>query len=200
MNKQRNQPSQAAIANVNSPTKAIQTQLASTTIGQQPVARPVQAQADPFGGSGGGGGNLFNVRAPRPPATKAEKKALRTGLTLYPCQAEMKEGEAAYLNQLRAWPQVNGDSNVSRTTGFPLREEPHRLQVNATTCGRTGHRRVDCQAMGPNKIPQLEATFRAICGSILGQPTRRTAQVNCHYCICRRSFYDQRYPSHSLPL
>jgi hypothetical protein len=45
-------------------------------------------------------------------------------------------------------------------------------------CGRTGHRRIDCEATISKKIPPLEATFRAICGSILGQPTRRTAQIN----------------------
>jgi hypothetical protein len=32
--------------------------------------------------------------------------------------------------------------------------------------------------MGNKKIPQFEATFCAICGSILGQPSRRTAQIN----------------------
>ena len=45
-------------------------------------------------------------------------------------------------------------------------------------CGRTGHRRIDCQTTGTKKIPQFEASFRAICGSILGQPPRRTTQIN----------------------
>ena len=48
---------QAAIGNVNSPTKIIRAQLASTTISQQPpIARPTQPQGDPFRGSSGGGG------------------------------------------------------------------------------------------------------------------------------------------------
>jgi hypothetical protein len=44
---------------LDSPTKAIRTQLASTTL-SQPTSRTVQG--DLFGGSAGGGGNLFNTR------------------------------------------------------------------------------------------------------------------------------------------
>jgi hypothetical protein len=162
---------------VNSPTKAIRAQLASATISQQPANRATQG--DPFNNTGGSGGNLFNNRAPRPPATEAEKATVKASLALYPIQPETAEGEAAYLEQLRTWRRTNGDSPVSKSTGFPLR--PGGAPPGSGecyNCGRTGHRRVDCQTSSTKKIPQFEATFRAICGSILGQPFRRIAQVN----------------------
>ena len=174
------------IGTVNSPTRAIRTQLANATISQQPTTRAVQS--DPFSRGGGGGGNLFSgggggnpfgARAARPPATEAEKATLRTSLTLYPIQPETPEGEATYLNQLRAWRQANGEAHVTKSTGFPLRPGgAPPSSGECYNCGKTGHRRIDCQATGNSKIPQLEANFRAICGSILGQPSRRTAQVN----------------------
>jgi hypothetical protein len=162
---------------VNSPTKAIRTQLANTTIAQQSTNRVTQG--DLFGNTGGGGGNLFNTRVPRPPATEAEKTILRASLALYPMQPETPEGEAAYLEQLRVWRRINGDNHVTKSTGFPLR--PGGAPPGSGecyNCGRTGHRRLDCQTTSTKKIPQLEANFRAICGSVLGQPSRRTAQVN----------------------
>ena len=166
-----------AIGNVNSPTKEIRSQLANTAISQQPVNQA--AQSNIFGSVSGGGGNLFNTRPARPPATEAEKATLKVSLALYPCQPETPEGEAAYLDQLRVWRRTNGDNHVSRSTGFPLR--PGGAPPGSGecyNCGHTGHRRIECQATGNKKIPQLEATFRAICGSILGQPSRRTVQVN----------------------
>ena len=168
-----------AVGDMNSPTKAIRAQFANTTIAQQPVRQPVQG--DTFSGTSGGGGNLFNTtpRTPRPPATEAEKATLKTSLTLYPIQPETREGEAAYLDQLRAWRQANGDSHVSKSTGFPLRPGgAPPASGECYNCGRTGHRRSECHTTGNKKLPQLEATFRAICGSILGQPSRRTAQIN----------------------
>ena len=112
----------AAIGSINSPTKAIRSQLARTAISQQPASQTVQVQApgNPFGSVSGGGGNLFNVRTPQPPATEAEKATLRASLAKYPIQPETLEGETAYRDQLRAWRQLNGDSHVSKTTGFPL--------------------------------------------------------------------------------
>jgi hypothetical protein len=166
-----------AMGNVNSPTKAIRTQLANATISQQPATQ--STQSNPFGDTSGGGGNLFNTRSARPPATEDEKTTLRTSLSLYPIQPETPEGEATYLDQLRTWRRTNGDNHVSKFTGFPLR--PGGAPPGSGecyNCGRTGHRRIDCQATGPKKIPQFEATFRAICGSILGQPGRRIAQIN----------------------
>ena len=91
----------AALGNINSPTKAIRSQLANTTISHQPAPQP--AQTNPFNSASGGGGNLFGARSARPPATEAEKATLRSSLTLYPIQPETPEGEAAYLNQLRTW-------------------------------------------------------------------------------------------------
>ena len=166
-----------AMGNINSPTKAIRTQLASTAISQQPASQPTQN--NPFGNTGGGRGNLFNTRPTRPPATEEEKTTLKTSLSLYPIQPETPEGEAAYLDQLRAWRRTNGDNHVTKFTGFPLR--PGGAPPGSGecyNCGRTGHRRTDCQATSTKKIPQFEATFRAICGSILGQPGCRIAQIN----------------------
>ena len=167
----------AAIWSLNSPTKAIRAQLANTAISQQPDSRA--AQGDPFGSSGGGGGNLFGARPVRPPATEAEKATLKASMALYPLQPDTPEGEVVYLEQLRTWRRLNGDNHVSKSTGFPLR--PGGAQPASGECygcGKTGHRRIDCQTTGTKKIPQLEATFRAICGSILGQPSRRTVQIN----------------------
>ena len=168
----------SALGNVNSPTKAIRTQLASTAIAHQPSTQPT-TQSNLFGSTGGSGGNLFNVKPARPPATEEEKKTLKSSLSLYPIQPETTEGEAAYLDQLRAWRRTNGDSHVTKFTGFPLR--PGGAPPGSGecyNCGQTGHKRMDCQATGNKKIPQFEATFRAICGSILGQPGRRIAQIN----------------------
>src|SRR4051812_28797052 len=62
------------------PTKAICTQLMSTTISAQP--------ANPFGGHSGSGGNLFNTRAPQAPTSEVKKGILRASLALYPIQPQ----------------------------------------------------------------------------------------------------------------
>ena len=124
----------AAMGNIDSPTKVIRTQFVNAAISQP-------TQRDPFGSMGGGGGvNLFSPRMPRPPATEAEKATLRTSLTLYPIQPETQEGEEAYLDQLRTWRWVNGENHVSRSTAFPLR--PGGAPPGSGECygcGRTGH-------------------------------------------------------------
>ena len=165
------------LGNINSPTKAIRNQLANTTIAQQPINQTTPS--NPFSNPSGGKGNLFPPRAPRPPATEEEKATLKASITLYPCQPETQEGETAYLDQLRTWRRINGDNHVSKTTGFPLRPGgAPPASGECYNCGQVGHCRTEYQATGTRKIPNLEATFRAICGSILGQPFRRTAQVN----------------------
>ena len=164
------------VGDPSSPTKAIRTRLANTAISPQPANRGVQS--DPFGSASGGAGNIFGARPARLPATEEEKATLRASLNLYPIQQETPEGEVTYLEQLRAWRRTNGDNPVSKTTGFPLR--PGGAPPGSGECygcGRTGHRRIDCPSTGNKRVPQLEATFRAICGSILGQP-RRAVQMN----------------------
>ena len=37
---------------------------------------------------------------------------------------------------------------------------------------------MDCQTTAAKKIPQMEATFHAICRSILRQPFHHTIQIN----------------------
>lgn len=146
------------MGSINLPTKAIRNQLATMAISQQPANQPTQDGI--FGSAGGGGGNLFNARATRPPASEEEKVALKTSLALYPSQPETPEGEAAYLDQLRAWCQVNGEGHISRMTVFPLcpgGAPPGSRECY--NCGQMGHRHIDCQTMGIKKIPQLEATF-----------------------------------------
>ena len=54
---------------------------------------------------------------------------------------------------------------------------PARFRVFSGCVSRT-FKHYDCQVTGAEKIPQFEASFRAICGSILGQPPRRAAQIN----------------------
>ena len=110
INHLKQQTANTVVGNMNSPTKAICTQLATTAISQQPVQCPTQVEV--FGGMNGGGGNLFNAnpRTPCPPVTEAEKATLKSSLALSPMQPETQEGEVAYLNQLRAWQQMNGDN------------------------------------------------------------------------------------------
>ena len=160
--------------NVSSPTKAIQAQLANTTITQQPINH--MPQGDMFSSSSGRGGNLFPKSA-HPPAMEAEKATLKANLELYPIQPATPEGEVAYLDQLRAWRQTNGPNHITKTTGFLLQPgEAPPGSGECYNCGQTGHRCIDCQAT--KKIPSLEASFYAICGSILGQPSRHTTQIN----------------------
>jgi hypothetical protein len=123
--------------NTNSPTKAIRTQLANTSIAQQPTNHT--PQGDIFSGSSGRGGNLF----PRPaclPAIEEERATLRASLELYPMQPATPAGEAAYLHQLRVWRQTNGPNHATKSTGFPLQpgEAPPRSE-ECYNCGQISH-------------------------------------------------------------
>ena len=160
------------MGNINSPTKAICTQLASTAISQQPTSQTVQNNL--FGNTGGGGGNLFNTRPARPPATEEEKTTLKTSLSLYPIQPETPEGEAAYLDQLRTWRRTNGDNNVSKFTGFPLR--PGGAPPGSGecyNCGRTGHRRIDCHATVRNSFLTKTKEVKSYYGTNAGSKFSR---------------------------
>jgi hypothetical protein len=106
-----------AIGSFNLPTKAIRTQLASTAISQQPASQ--FGPGDPFSGlGGGGGGNLFNTKPAWPPATEAEKATVRASLALYLIH---KKAKPYTLNNFKPGDIcINGDNQVSKSTGFPL--------------------------------------------------------------------------------
>ena len=68
---------------VNSPTKAIRNQLASTVITQQPTGHAT-AQGDMFGSPGGGGGNLFNAKPATPPGIGSRESHPQSQSSLIP--------------------------------------------------------------------------------------------------------------------
>jgi len=179
-----------AQAVVASPTAAIRTQFRNTTISQPaPVSTNPTTNANAFGGSGGGRGNLFAQNRPpqvarmpsqpRAPATEADKAALRARLAAYPMQLDTVEGRAAYLGQLSAWKLAFPSLRPSEHTGFPLKPGGALAgSGECYKCGKEGHRHPECSANQDQLIPPLEGTFRAICGSILGFSNRNAAQIN----------------------
>src|ERR1700678_1523100 len=66
--------------------------------------------------------------------------------------------------------------SLNRMVRYSVMPLPAPASGECYNCGRTGHRRIDCPST--KRIPPLEETFRASCGSILGRPSRRTAQIN----------------------
>ena len=165
---------------MSSPTKPLCDQLSKTTISQ-----PAPNWNNPFAG-GGGQGNLFNqgqqasrlmsVTQPSDRNHEEEVKAIRNSIALYPLQLPTEEGWLAYREQMNTWHQRNGDSQPTRTTGFPL--HPGGAYPGLGECYKceiTGHRGTACDSK--YMILKFEGKFRAICGSILN-PQRPPLQVN----------------------
>lgn len=157
-----------------SPTAGIRNQMSKTTISTSPAATPNQTnitQQNTFGGTGGGRGNLFTPNGQRPPATEAEKDALRKVIETYPLQDDTPAGRAAYLEQCRAWGRLySTNQKVTDKTGFPLK--PGTAPVSSGECygcGRTGHNRQQCPAPANEQLNIREGNWRAICGRVLGR-------------------------------
>ena len=86
----------------------------------------------------------------------------------------------AWMEQVRQWCVKYGDTGrVTKYSGFPLR--PGGAQPGSSECykcGKTGHTRAACITPLENCIPEKEAIFRSICGSILRGTRQPNAAVN----------------------
>ncbi|KAF5385081.1 hypothetical protein D9615_000997 [Tricholomella constricta] len=176
---------------MNSPTRAIRTQLAHTSI-VTPTQKPRHAaitDVNPFltasggqgnlsytvasptagGGGAGRGGGGTGARAARPPPTEADRVALRARLALMVHHPDTEAGRTAHQAQQRAWIEKYGaDTRVTELTPYPLR--PGTLPANSNECfgcGLAGHIAPRCPLPTERKLNIREADWRAICRSIL---------------------------------
>ena len=165
------------------PTKGISSQLGRTTITQNtPTTAPTEA--NPFTATGGGKGNLTwgqqaaarnNTRQPNT-SLEDEITVIRQTISQFP----MAETNQAWMEQVRQWRVKHGDSGrVTKHNGFPLR--PGGAPPGSGECykcGKAGHTRAACAAQPGDCIPEKEAIFRSICGSILRSVRQSSAQIN----------------------
>lgn len=172
-----------AVKTPDTPTKGISGQLGRTTISQNTTTTGTTPQ-NPFTAAEGGRGNLFwsqqttargNTRQPTS-TTEDEVAIVRNTISQFP----MTETTQAWMEQVRQWRVKCGDSGrVTKYTGFPLR--PGGAPPGSSECykcGKTGHTRASCEAPPEDCIPEKEAIFRSICGSILRGARQQSAQVN----------------------
>jgi len=167
------------------PTKGISGQLGRTTISQStPAAAP--SDQNPFATAGGGRGNLFwgqqstprgGIRQSNPSLNPEDEIAvIRNTISQFP----MAESISAWMEQVRQWRAKYGDSGrVTKFSGFPLR--PGGAPPGSSECykcGKAGHTRAGCSTPPGDSIPEKEAIFRSICGSILRGTRQANAAVN----------------------
>lgn len=167
------------------PTKGISGQLSKTTI-TQTAPTPAPTTQNPFVATGGGRGNLFwgqqaagrsSARQQNPPLNAEEELAIiRSTISQFP----VANTTQAWMEQVRQWRVAHGDSGrVTKHTGFPLRPGGAPPGSNECyKCGKTGHTRAGCVAEPGDCIPEKEAIFRSICGSILRGARQPSSQVN----------------------
>jgi hypothetical protein len=167
------------------PTRGIAGQLGRTTISQSP-ATAAPANQNPFTAAGGGRGNLFwGQQAGARNGTRQTNTAsnpdddvaiVRSTINLFPMAATIQE----WMEQVRQWRTKHGDlGRVTKYTGFPLR--PGGAPPGSSECyrcGKTGHTRAGCTAQQEVCIPEKEAIFRSICGSIFRSTRQSSAPVN----------------------
>ena len=177
-----------------SPTAPLRQQMTSFNIGSPapgPVQQPRQTTtpANPFAGTTGGRGNLFQTpqttnavqsNNPRPPATQADRTALLARLQKFPHHPDTEAGRQAHRAQQAEWVKTHGvNAYVTESTPYPLR--PGTAPVGSGecfTCGFSGHmgRRDGSTCEGNRALHPHEQTWRAICSRILRQ-TRTIANV-----------------------
>ena len=170
------------------PTKGISGQLGRTTISQNPP-EATSTEQNPFMATTGGKGNLLwgqpsvtrgGARQQNPIASSDDETVtIRNTIAQFP----MADSAQAWMEQVRQWRVQHGDSGrVTKYTGFPLR--PGGAAPGSSECykcGRAGHTRAGCTTPPEDCIPEKEAIFRSICGSILRgtrQPSRAINHVS----------------------
>ena len=175
-----------------SPTAPLRQQMTTFSLGNpppNPAQPPRQAPTNPFMGTTGGQGNLFQTtqtrnptqnNTPRPPPTQANRAALLTCIQKYPHHPNTEAGRQAHQAQQADWVKTHGlNAIVTESTPYPLR--PGTLPVGSGecfTCGFLGHMgRRDGSTCGDNRpLHPREQTWRSICSRILRQ-TRSTANI-----------------------
>jgi hypothetical protein len=139
-----------------SPTAPLRHQMMTFGIGNptpsptQPPRQALSIPENPFIGSTGGHGNLFqapqsraNLQAsnPRLPATPADRAALLVCLQKYPHHPDTEPGRQAHRAQQAEWMKTHGIGTfVTESTLCPLR--PGTMLVGSNecfTCGFSGH-------------------------------------------------------------
>jgi hypothetical protein len=140
----------------------------------QPVRNP--PPVNPFGGEGGGKGNLFTppVQLGENNKARLERVAARLSHALL---ADNAAGRAEYTRRINIWnAQFGGVRVLLECTGYPL--SPGTAALGSGECFGCGkvttpyHRRAECP--GP-PIPAKESTFRVLCAKHLAPPP---VQVN----------------------
>jgi hypothetical protein len=175
-----------------SPTAPLRQQMTSFNIGSSapsPAQQATTVQTNPFTGTSGGRGNLFQApqtttvsqsNNQRPPATQADRAALIIALKKYPQHPDTEAGRQAHQAQQAEWVKTHGiGAFITEATPYPLR--PGTLAVGSGecyTCGFSGHMgRRDGSTCGGNRALHVhEQTWRAICSRILRQ-TRVAASI-----------------------
>ena len=178
-----------------SPTAPLRQQMTSFSIRNtapspmQQLRQPTATPENPFAGTTGGRGNLFQATQtrfppqnnnPRPPPTQADRAALLVCLQKYPHHPDTEAGRQAHGAQQAEWVKTHGlGAFVTESTPYPLR--PGTLPVGSGecfTCGFAGHLgRRDGSTCGGNRLLNTrEQAWRAICSRILRE-TRPAANI-----------------------
>ena len=168
-----------------SPMALLRQQMTTFSIGNlllNPAQPPRQVPTNPFVGTTGNQGNLFQTtqtRSPaqnsvlRPPPTQADRAALLICIQKYPHHPDTEAGRQAHQAQQADWAKMHGlNTMVTESTPYPLR--PGTLPVGSGecfTCGLLGHMgRWDGSTCGGNRaLHPHEQTWRSICSCILRQ-------------------------------
>ena len=164
------------------PTKGISGQLGRTTISRNnPVTVP--AEQNPFMAATGGKGSLFWNQQPQARNSTRQASQNEDEITIIRTtinQLPMTDTVQAWMEQVRQWRVKYGDSGrVTKYSGFPLRPGGAPPGSNECyRCGKAGHTRANCTTSTPDCIPEKEAIFRSICGSILRGTRQQSVAVH----------------------